>query len=71
MGFFTKIFNDIRGVLEEGNDELVLFMILFLLFPGSKTAEGTQKRAGILGSGNVGFFIVLLFLLLIISDRRK
>ena len=71
MGFFTKIFNDIRGVLGEGNDELILYMILFLLFPGSKTAEGTQKRTDVFGNGNVVFFIVLLFLFFIISDRRK
>lgn len=71
MDFLKKIFNNARGVFGEGNDELLFFMILFLLLPGSNASEDAQKRTGAFDNSNLVFIIVLVFLFFIIDNRKK
>jgi len=71
VDFLKKIFNNIRGVFGEGNDELLFFMILFLLLPASNASEDVHKRTGAFDNSNVVFIIVLVFLFLIIDDKKK
>lgn len=68
MSFLETAAMRIRNFFENDNDELLFFIIVFLILLGSSTYEDRSIETEERDSGFILFFIVL-FLILILSSK--
>jgi len=64
MSFLETAASRIRNFFESDNDELLFFIIVFLIIMGSSTYDSRSVETEERDSGFILFFIVLFFILI-------
>lgn len=71
MALLTSVQNRISGLFKKGDDEIILFIAIFLILLNSTGSKNTYKNISADSSPLIFLIAVLVFLILGDCDNRK